>query len=72
MKELIKNTNKEKDFENEEIQKVQSEIEYKIQLGTYLESMKNSSLFNGIEVEEFQSNGTYKYLVEQNQIRNSR
>ena len=57
--------NKGKDLENElVIQKNKSEIEYKIQLGTYLESMKNSSLFNGIEVEEFQSNGTYKYLVQ--------
>ena len=56
--------NKEKDLENElVIQKNKSEIEYKIQLGIYLESMKNSFLFNGIEVEEFQSNGTYKYLV---------
>ncbi len=56
--------NKGKDLENElVIQKNKSEIEYKIQLGTYLESMKNSSLFNGVEVEEFQLNGTYKYLV---------
>ena len=56
--------NNGKDLENElVIQKNKSEIEYKIQLGIYLESMKNSSLFNGIEVEEFQSNGTYKYLV---------
>ena len=63
--------NKEKDLENElVIQKNKSEIEYKIQLGIYLESMKNSSLFNGIEVEEFQSNGTYKYLVRNHQIRN--
>ena len=55
---------KRKNLENEEvIQSNKSEIEYKIQLGTFLESMKNSSIFNGIEVEEFQSNGTYKYLV---------
>ena len=59
-----KDVNKEKDGKSDVIiQKVQSEIEYKIQLGTYLESMKNSPMFNGIEVEEFQSNGTFKYLV---------
>lgn len=59
-----KDVNKEKDGESDVIiQKVQCEIEYKIQLGTYLESMKNSPLFNGIEIEEFQSNGTFKYLV---------
>ena len=53
------------------VQKVHSEIEYKIQLGIFLESMKNSSIFNGIDVEEFQSNGTYKYLVHHHQIRNT-
>ena len=59
-----KHENKERDDKSDlVVQKVHSEIEYKIQLGTFLESMKNSSIFNGIEVEEFQSNGTYKYLV---------
>jgi len=39
------------------------EIVYKIQLGTYLESMKSSNLFSGLEVEEVKSNGTFKYLI---------
>ena len=59
-----KHENKERDDKSDlVVQKVHSEIEYKIQLGIFLESMKNSSIFHGIEVEEFQSNGTYKYLV---------
>ena len=59
-----KHENKERDDSSDVVvQKVHSEIEYKIQLGIFLESMKNSSIFHGIEVEEFQSNGTYKYLV---------
>ena len=38
-------------------------IIYKIQLATYLESMKNSSIFKGINVEEIFTDGSYKYLL---------
>ena len=38
-------------------------IVFKIQLGTYLKSMKNSSIFTGMNVEENVTNGTYKYLL---------
>ena len=40
-----------------------NEIYYKIQLGIFLESMLNSNLFDGVNVIEYVSNGTYKYLV---------
>ena len=40
-----------------------NEIYYKIQLGIFLESMLNSNLFDGVDVIEYVSNGTYKYLV---------
>ena len=39
------------------------EVIFKIQLGTYLKSMKKSTVFEGIEVEEFIENGTFKYFV---------
>ena len=38
-------------------------IVFKIQLGTYLKSMKNSSVFDGMNVEEDLANGTYRYLL---------
>ena len=38
-------------------------IIFKIQLATYLTSMKNTSIFENIEVEEAYVNGTYKYFT---------
>lgn len=40
----------------------QDDLVYKIQLGTYLESMKSTGVFSEIEVEELYENGTYKYF----------
>ena len=40
-----------------------NEIHYKIQLGMFIEPMLNTDLFNGIDVIEHFSNGTYRYLV---------
>ncbi|MAR39158.1 MAG: hypothetical protein CMD22_00465 [Flavobacteriales bacterium] len=40
----------------------QEEVVYKIQLGTYLESMKRSNIFFDIVVEELYEHGTYKYF----------
>ena len=50
-------------IKKEEEEKLKEEVIYKIQLGTYLESMKNSNIFSGIDIEESITNGTYKYLV---------
>ena len=64
-KEFIVNNN---DVINTDYQEVKgdfhkSEIHYKIQLGMFLEPMLNSDLFEDIDVVEYFSNGTYKYLV---------
>ena len=64
IEEVEKEEKNRRDVESElVIQKNNNEIEYKIQLGTYLKTMRNSSTFIGMEVEEYQSNGTFKYLV---------
>ena len=33
-----------------------------MQIGTYLKSMKNDKIFEGIQVQEQKINGTYKYF----------
>ena len=43
--------------------KKKDEVIFKVQLGTYLKSMKLSLLFEGITVEEVIKNGTFKYFV---------
>jgi len=48
---------------NDDLKDKESKVVFKIQLGTYLKSMKNSSVFTGINVEEMITNGTYKYLL---------
>ena len=50
-------------LEDEDMQENESKVVFKIQLGTYLESMKNSSFFTEMNVEETVVNGTYKYLL---------
>ena len=59
------NVNEKQEEKKEEViaEDKNEEIVYKIQLGTYLESMKSSNLFSGLEVEEVKSNGTFKYLI---------
>tara|TARA_Y100000739_G_scaffold205949_1_gene193528 strand:- start:4847 stop:5932 length:1086 start_codon:yes stop_codon:yes gene_type:complete len=42
---------------------VQDSIVYKIQLGTYKNSMKNSPIFNDIDFEEVFEDGIYKYIT---------
>ena len=49
--------------EEDDLKEKEFQVVFKIQLGTYLESMKNSSVFTGINVEEMITNGTYKYLL---------
>ena len=49
-------------LENKDL-KEELNIVFKIQLGTYLKSMKNSSVFDGMNVEEDLANGTYRYLL---------
>ena len=49
--------------EDEDMEEKESKVVFKIQLGTYLESMKNSSVFTEMNVEETVTNGTYKYLL---------
>ena len=53
---------KKTDISNQE-DEIKSTLVFKIQLGTYLESMKNSAIFQGVDVEEMITNGTYKYLL---------
>jgi N-acetylmuramoyl-L-alanine amidase len=50
-------------LEDEDMEEKESKVVFKIQLGTYLKSMKNSSVFDGMNVEETVTNGTYKYLL---------
>ena len=38
-------------------------VVYKIQLGTYLESMLDADIFKEMEVEEVLVHGTYKYFA---------
>ena len=59
------NVNEKQEEKKEEViaEDKNEEIVYKIQLGTYLESMKSSNLFSGLEVEEVKSYGTFKYLI---------
>jgi len=59
----IVNEKQEEKQEEEIVEERIEEVVYKIQLGTYLESMKSSNLFSGLEVEEVKSNGTFKYLI---------
>ncbi len=49
-------------LENKDL-KEELNIVFKIQLGTYLKSMKNSSVFDGMNVEEDLTNGTYRYFL---------
>jgi N-acetylmuramoyl-L-alanine amidase len=49
--------------EEDDLKEKEFQVVFKIQLGTYLESMKNSSVFTGMNVEEMITNGTYKYLL---------
>ena len=49
--------------EDKDMEEKESKVVFKIQLGTYLESMKNSSVFTEMNVEETVINGTYKYLL---------
>ena len=53
---------KEEEIEKSEDKEKTEGPVYKIQLGTYLESMKSSDIFSDLEVEELYENGTYKYL----------
>ena len=54
----------EKGVEKEELRiEVKSNIVFKVQIGTYLKEMKRSKKFQGLEVEQQNINGTYKYLV---------
>jgi len=50
-------------LEDEDMEEKESKVVFKIQLGTYLKSMKNSSVFTEMNVEETVTNGTYKYLL---------
>ena len=50
-------------LEDEDMDEKESKVVFKIQLGTYLKSMKNSSVFTEMNVEETVTNGTYKYLL---------
>ena len=55
-----------KDIEISEVDDVKTKelnIVFKIQLAAYLESMQNSSVFSGMDVEEIFTDGTYKYLL---------
>tara|TARA_B100000959_G_scaffold16426_1_gene16039 strand:+ start:1095 stop:2300 length:1206 start_codon:yes stop_codon:yes gene_type:complete len=54
----------EEGVEREELRiEVKSNIVFKVQIGTYLKEMKRSKKFQGLEVEQQNINGTYKYLV---------
>ena len=50
-------------LEDVDMEEKESKVVFKIQLGTYLKSMKNSSVFTEMNVEETVTNGTYKYLL---------
>ena len=68
-KDIISEDDSEKNLSEQDLisdhQNVDSTINiiFKIQLATYLTSMKNTSIFENIEVEEVYVNGTYKYFT---------
>jgi N-acetylmuramoyl-L-alanine amidase len=62
-KEEVDNSDKLEEKETKLEIKKKDEVIFKVQLGTYLKSMKLSSLFEGITVEEVIKNGTFKYFV---------
>ena len=61
--DVINNLKQIEISEEDHLKEIESKLVFKIQLGTYLESMKNASIFDGLNVEEMIINGTYKYLL---------
>lgn len=65
-KEVVKKEVEEKKTKEEEkaVKKViNSDITFKVQIGTYLKSMLNDDLFKEINAQEEEVNGTFKYYV---------
>jgi len=51
------------------IQNLEDRLSFKVQIGTYLKSMKNESVFVSVDAEERLVNGVFKYYVGDNAIK---
>ncbi len=68
---LVDDNNRTSSFINDDVSLIKSELNsldvegqvvYRVQIGTYLESMLSVELFKKLDVEEVSVNNTYKYL----------